>query len=383
MTCASRRLAPSLLAAGVAALGTLGGLLSAPAQTAPAAAVPVDNLTPPKVTGKPVFRSPLVASPGTWEPSGTTYTFQWLRAGKPIPGARKKRYVPVVKDLGRNLKVRVTASHPDRDPASAVSAPVRVRLAPLVPRRKPIITGTNRYTHTLRADQGRWRVKPRRVAFQWLRNGKPIKGATGRRYRLSHLDVGKKVRVRVRAGKPGHKVRANLSKPKRILHRVKQRHLVRYSVETRGRLNASVKKFRRLANNTLNDPRGWRGAAGIAFTEVKSSNAMRLVLAEASTVPGFSSGCSATWSCRVGRYVIINQTRWRQASPAWKQRGGSLRAYRHMVVNHETGHWLGWGHRSCPRAGAKAPLMQQQSISLQGCKLNPWPKPAERNVPRF
>ena len=68
------------------------------------------------------------------------------------------------------------------------------------------------------------------------------------------------------------------------------------------------------------------------------------MLAAAGTVPSFSSTCSATWSCRVGRFVIINQDRWEHASPAWNAAGRSLRDYRHLVVNHETGHWLGRGH---------------------------------------
>ena len=108
-----------------------------------------------------------------------------------------------------------------------------------------------------------------------------------------------------------------------------------------------------------------------------------LVLSEASQVPTFSPVCSAQWSCRVGRFVIINQTRWRNASPMWNQAHRALRDYRHMVVNHETGHWLGWGHRSCPGRGAAAPVMQQQSKGLEGCRANPWPTPAERRVPRF
>jgi hypothetical protein len=45
-----------------------------------------------------------------------------------------------------------------------------------------------------------------------------------------------------------------------------------------------------------------------------------------------------------------------------------------MVINHETGHWLGQGHRYCPRRGAYAPVMQQQSISLQGCRAHIWPR---------
>ena len=162
------------------------------------------------------------------------------------------------------------------------------------------------------------------------------------------------------------------TRTKPVGHRVPLRRTVYYHVETRGRIVSSLADFRRLAHASLNDPRGWR-VTGTAFKEVRSGGSMTLVLAEASRVPEFSSVCSSSWSCRVGRYVVINQKRWRFASPAWNRYGGSLRGYRHMVVNHETGHWLGHGHRSCPARGALAPVMQQQSISLGGCRFNPFP----------
>jgi len=83
------------------------------------------------------------------------------------------------------------------------------------------------------------------------------------------------------------------------------------------------------------------------------------------------------WSCRVGPNVVINFDRWQNASPAWNQMGGTLEEYRHMVINHESGHWLGFGHAQCPGAGQQAPVMQQQSINLQGCKFNAWPTAGE------
>ncbi|HVW34925.1 MAG TPA: DUF3152 domain-containing protein, partial [Acidimicrobiia bacterium] len=58
----------------------------------------------------------------------------------------------------------------------------------------------------------------------------------------------------------------------------------------------------------------------------------------------------------------------------------TLAEYRAMVVNHETGHWLGFGHAFCSGPGQPAPVMQQQSMSLQGCAFNSWPLPSERGA---
>jgi hypothetical protein len=150
---------------------------------------------------------------------------------------------------------------------------------------------------------------------------------------------------------------------------------VTYSVTTRGRVSAPMKVFRRQAQQTFDDPRGWR-AAGVQFRRVRRGGDFTLVLAAAGTLPSFSPGCSVRWSCRVGRHVVINQLRWRQASPAWNRAGRALRDYRHLVVNHETGHWLGRGHVGC-RGRGRAPVMMQQSKGTGGCRLNPWPLPWE------
>jgi hypothetical protein len=152
--------------------------------------------------------------------------------------------------------------------------------------------------------------------------------------------------------------------------------IVTYDVSTKGMIRADVAEFRVQANQTLNDARGW-SRLGVSFQEVASGGMFTLVLSEASQMTSFSPGCGTEYSCRAGRYVIINQDRWLGATTSWNNAGGSLRDYRHMVVNHETGHWLGHDHEQCSGAGQPAPVMQQQSINLQGCKFNPWPKTSE------
>lgn len=149
-----------------------------------------------------------------------------------------------------------------------------------------------------------------------------------------------------------------------------------YNVEVWGAVASDLAGFKSSAAATLASANGWAGA-GISFGEVASGGSFTLVLASPERVAAASSGCSAEYSCRVGRYVIINDQRWQGATPAWNAAGGGLRDYRHMVVNHEVGHWLGFDHRACTGAGQPAPVMLQQSIDLGGCKFNPWPTAAE------
>ncbi len=145
-----------------------------------------------------------------------------------------------------------------------------------------------------------------------------------------------------------------------------------YRIATRGDTVASVGNFAREAAETLADSRGWvRG--GVGFRQVSSGGDFTLWLAAPDEMTSFSELCSAEYSCRVGRDVIVNDLRWREATDPWNEAGGNIRDYRHMVVNHEVGHLIGLGHYDCPGAGQPAPIMQQQSIDLQGCNFNPWP----------
>lgn len=359
----------------------LGGLAVV---TTGAQAAPVST-APPAVSGAAVVDGRLVATPGTWTPSPSggalTYSYRWLRDGEPIRGAVERRYRPVVADLGARLSVWVTARDPGEDGAGsgvAESAPTaRVQRGTLTNRRAPVVLGEQRYGRTVRVTAGRWSTTPSRLRYQWLRAGKPVRGATGARYRLGVQDVGQRVRVLVTATAPGYtRATARSARTAPVDHRVGVRRTATYSIVTRGRIGVSVREFARQAAETFADPRGWRGG-GVAFRRVPRGGGFTLVLAEASTVPSFSSGCSAEYSCRVGRFVIINQTRWRLATAPWRAAGGSLRDYRHMVVNHEVGHWLGRGHAGCSGRGRLAPVMMQQSKGLDGCRFNPWPLRSE------
>jgi hypothetical protein len=335
------------------------------------AAAPVDAavVTPPTVSGAAVYGSTLTAHPGQWSPPVAAFAYQWLRDGTPIGGATAATYAARLDDLGKALSVQVTAGDGSGVATSAPTAPVAE--ATMTAKRQRVL-GEARYTHSLKARPGRFSAADASVSYQWPGGG------TDRTYAIRPEDVGSKVVLRITAQAPGYEPLTVKVKSATVRHRIDVRRTVTYHVETRGHITASLKEFRARAQETYDDPRGWRGA-GIQFRPVAHGGSFTLVLSQAGLVPSFSSGCSSMWSCRVGRYVIINQDRWQHASPAWNAAHLALRDYRHMVVNHETGHWLGLHHANCPGRGRLAPVMQQQSKGLQGCRFNPFPTTHELN----
>ena len=240
----------------LAALFTLvAGLLmvgvGAPATAAPAAARAAEvtspsNTSPPTVSGRARYAATLSAQPGEWTSAPTSYSYRWLRKGAPIKGADEATYQPDLDDLGRRLSVEVTATNASGSATATSAKTARIQRAPLRAKGGQKITGVTRYTRTLVARSGKWKEQPTRLRYQWLRFGKPIAGATGKRYRIAPGDVGKRLRVLIPAKAPGYvATQAKTDKTARIAHRVDARRVVRYHVSTRGAIHTSLKTFTR------------------------------------------------------------------------------------------------------------------------------------------
>jgi predicted Zn-dependent protease len=156
--------------------------------------------------------------------------------------------------------------------------------------------------------------------------------------------------------------------------------LQRFVVEVEDGIGIDGATFAAAVETTLSDPRSWGNGGRMSFQRVGAAEAstaqyeFKVSLVSPGSMEAYCPGVGTGGytSCRYGERAVINLARWATAVPHYD---GDIETYRHYVVNHEVGHALGNGHRDCPGAGQPAPVMQQQTLGLEGCVKNAWPYP--------
>ncbi|MGY0234649.1 DUF3152 domain-containing protein [Longispora urticae] len=124
---------------------------------------------------------------------------------------------------------------------------------------------------------------------------------------------------------------------------------------------------------TLGDRRGWTADGRWTFQRVGPNQTPDFIVYVATPETRddlCGMGPDGYTSCRNGDRVVLNVARWAEGVPGY---GAPVWQYREYMVNHEVGHRLGFDHELCPGAGKLAPVMQQQTLGLQGCLPNSWP----------
>jgi hypothetical protein len=121
---------------------------------------------------------------------------------------------------------------------------------------------------------------------------------------------------------------------------------------------------------TLGDKRSWIGLGWARFQLSSTNYDFTIYLATPATRDVLcESGYDRKTSCRVGSKVVLNVARWKNGVKYYDD----LALYRKYMINHEVGHYLGQWHQKCPGKGKPAPIMEQQTLGLQGCEQNPYP----------
>ena len=170
----------------------------------------------PGIGGALQVGSTLTVVDGDWDPADATLTHQWLRNDVPVLGATGPTYLLTTADLGKGIRVKTTAAAPSYAKTtlqSAKTAPVTNAggaVPSLVAGYVGIGTSSTNPDRPSRLVYGGGTFKGAPVIhcqYQWLRDGKPIPGATARNVRPDGLGSdgaaqrqGHRPRSRVQAG---------------------------------------------------------------------------------------------------------------------------------------------------------------------------------------
>jgi len=181
------------------------------------------NTDAPKVVGDPVVGTVLSSSAGAWTANNPTFARRWLRCEADGLGCNPAfnpvttpTYTLSAADVGKRLKLEVTAVVADPNQnrtAVALSAPTEVvtdvpgptppPTPPPTPTPTPPKTLTIKVSAPKKVKIGSTLSVPSKVkgykklTYQWLRNGKKIRKATKRTYKLTRADRGKKINCRI------------------------------------------------------------------------------------------------------------------------------------------------------------------------------------------
>jgi hypothetical protein len=139
----------------------------------------------------------------------------------------------------------------------------------------------------------------------------------------------------------------------------------------------AMRDFTAKINAALGDARSWIAAGHYRLQQVGSASSSEftiyLVTPATATRMCLPLRVHGFTSCRQGPHVVLNLARFLTSVSGYTKADVPLDTYRTYMINHEVGHALGHGHELCPGPGKPAPVMEQQTYGLHGCRANPWP----------
>ncbi|PPB48092.1 hypothetical protein C4K88_16460 [Arthrobacter pityocampae] len=167
------------------------------------------------VSGKPAVGQKLSVAAPAVNPAGQV-TYKWYRGGSEIRGAVASSYTVTPADATQKLSVRLTVTGEGMNPLTLTSKTVTVASGVFSSSPAPAITGSATVGAKLTAAPGTWSPSDAALGYQWYRGSSAISGATGRTYTATAADLGKDLKVRVRASRAGYTTLDRWSSPRRI-----------------------------------------------------------------------------------------------------------------------------------------------------------------------
>jgi hypothetical protein len=154
----------------------------------------------PEVTGTPAVGKTLTCVPGKWAGKpAPVFAYKWLRdKAEPIASATANTYAVAAEDETHELTCRVVAQNEGGEAAAESKNGLKIPGTEPKNASRPEVVGPTGLGETLTCNAGTWGgSKPLTFAFQWLRNGGSIAGATGPTHIVEKLDEGQLLSCRV------------------------------------------------------------------------------------------------------------------------------------------------------------------------------------------
>jgi uncharacterized protein YjbI with pentapeptide repeats len=166
------------------------------------------SLVAPKLLGNALVGSTLSTEAIAVDPE-TQVSVQWLENGTPKPGSTSTKLVLSSTMNSKMISVRYTFTKVGFETLTLTTPEVKVGLGVLTAV-TPKITGTAKVAKTLTAVSAKW-ASVATIQYQWLLDGKAIKGATKSTYKLLPTQKGRKISVQVTQIAAGYKSALKIS----------------------------------------------------------------------------------------------------------------------------------------------------------------------------
>ncbi len=149
------------------------------------------------LSGSPRVGLTLTTTATSDDPWASTLTYQWTANDAAIVGATSASFVLTRDLIGKQVRAVVTSTNAIGSGTAAGSANDRTTSAPLLAPTRATLKGTPRPGKILTVVTPTFVAYPTaKKTYQWLRGGRPIKGKTTSRYRVTRIDRGRRISCR-------------------------------------------------------------------------------------------------------------------------------------------------------------------------------------------
>ncbi|MEV7397542.1 hypothetical protein [Aeromicrobium sp. NPDC092404] len=182
----------------------------------PVGLMEMTTTTAPVITGTPEYGQSLAVDTGLWEPTPSSFSYQWRLDDLPITTATRSTYTLKASDVGHQLTVAVTGAKTGFVPTTRVSEPVGVDVGTM-PGGTPVVTGTPTVGHQLTGSIDEWLPTGTTFTYTWLAGDTVLKTGTSKTLLIPGIAAGRPITLLVTGTRLGYETTERNSAPTAVV----------------------------------------------------------------------------------------------------------------------------------------------------------------------